>query len=341
MANGDRADDSLPTVMSTLESDSRTTTAGGPIVRRMREDDVARADHIMRLAFGTFLGMPEPASAFGDTDFVGTRFAADPAAAFVAEIDGEIVGSNLATNWGSVGFFGPLTVNPTVQDRGVGSALMEPVMERFAGWGTQHAGLFTFAQSVKHVGLYQKFGFYPRFLTAVMELAVPDEPTTVPSAAVFSRMPETERESALAECRTLTDGIYDGLDLTHEIVEVHRQSLGEVVLVDDEQGIAGMAVCHIGPGTEAGSGTFYMKFGAVRPGPGADRRFESLLDACEAEARVQGLSRLTGGANLGRPETYRAMRARGYRTALQGVAMHRPNEPGYSRPDVYLIDDWR
>ncbi len=34
--------------------------------------------------------------------------------------------------------------------------------------GTQHAGLFTFAHSQKHVGLYQRFGFWPRFLTALM-----------------------------------------------------------------------------------------------------------------------------------------------------------------------------
>jgi hypothetical protein len=32
---------------------------------------------------------------------------------------------------------------------------------------------------------------------------------------------------------------------------------------------------------------------------------------------------------------------RGYRAAIQGVAMHRPNESGYSRPDAYVLDDWR
>lgn len=26
---------------------------------------------------------------------------------------------------------------------------------------------------------------------------------------------------------------------------------------------------------------------------------------------------------------------------MQGVAMQRPNEPGYNREDMYLIDDWR
>ncbi len=35
------------------------------------------------------------------------------------------------------------------------------------------------------------------------------------------------------------------------------------------------------------------------------------------------------------------MLARGFSTDFQGVAMHRPCEPGYSRPGVYVIDDWR
>jgi len=26
---------------------------------------------------------------------------------------------------------------------------------------------------------------------------------------------------------------------------------------------------------------------------------------------------------------------------MQGVTMHRPNEPGYSRPGAFVIDDWR
>ena len=47
------------------------------------------------------------------------------------------------------------------------------------------------------------------------------------------------------------------------------------------------------------------------------------------------------GANMGRHETYRALLARGFRTEIQGVTMHRPNELGYNRPGVYIIDDWR
>jgi hypothetical protein len=35
------------------------------------------------------------------------------------------------------------------------------------------------------------------------------------------------------------------------------------------------------------------------------------------------------------------MLARGYRARLEGLIMQRPNEPGYCRSDVYVIDDLR
>ncbi len=48
------------------------------------------------MAFGTFLGVPEPENFFGDASYVKTRWLANRRAAFAAEIDGEVVGSNFA-----------------------------------------------------------------------------------------------------------------------------------------------------------------------------------------------------------------------------------------------------
>src|SRR6185436_16085358 len=135
---------------------------------------------IIRVAFGTFIGVPDPENFRLDFDSAGTRWLADPSAAFAAEVDGELAGSNFATRWGSVGFFGPLTVRPDLWNKGIAQRLMEPVMESFKRWNVTHAGLFTFAQSAKHVGLYQKYGFWPRFLTAVMSKAV--DKTSRPSS---------------------------------------------------------------------------------------------------------------------------------------------------------------
>lgn len=79
---------------------------GKVIVRPMRQGDLEEADRIVRLAFGTFLGMPDPMQFMGDADYARTRYNADPPAALTAEVDGRIVGSNFALDWGSVGCLG-------------------------------------------------------------------------------------------------------------------------------------------------------------------------------------------------------------------------------------------
>src|SRR5262245_33665113 len=111
-------------------------------VRRLRESDLTLADAILRSAFDTFTGVT---SLFGDKDYVSTRWLADPSAAFAAEHEGRLAGTNFVTRWGSVGFFGPLSVRPELWDQGVASRLMQATVALFDRWGTAHAGLFTFA----------------------------------------------------------------------------------------------------------------------------------------------------------------------------------------------------
>src|SRR3990170_853751 len=259
--------------------------------RPLRAEDLPAADQVMRLAFGTFLGLPDPTTFGGDAACVRARWCADPDAAFAAEVGGTLVGSNFAARWGSVGFFGPLSVHPTLWDRGVGKRLVEPVMECFSRWKTVHAGLFTFADSQKHLGLYQRFDFWPRFLTAIMSKTVgPASPAV--QWTRFSEVPGGERQAILNACRQLTDEIYDGLDVSGEIETVAAQKLGETLLLWGDAMLAGFAVCHCGPGTEAGSGTCYVKFGAVRPGQAPERDFNRLLAACEELAAVSGLAHL-------------------------------------------------
>src|SRR5712692_9427678 len=130
--------------------------------------DLDAVDRIYRVAFGTFIGEPDPKRFGGDTAFVPTRFAADRSGALVAEAEGPVVGSTFVADWGSVGFFGPLTVAPELWDRGVGRSLLDATMDLFSARGTRHAGLFTFSHSTKHISLYQRYGFWPRMLTAIM-----------------------------------------------------------------------------------------------------------------------------------------------------------------------------
>ncbi len=130
-------------------------------VRPLAEADLATADLIFRQAFGTFLGLPDPSATFGDADYVRTRWLADPTASLGAELNGELVASNFVTRWGSIGVFGPLTVRPDLWDRGVAKRLMDATVDILDEWGVRLGGLFTFAHSGKHIGLYHRYGFWP------------------------------------------------------------------------------------------------------------------------------------------------------------------------------------
>jgi hypothetical protein len=108
-------------------------------------------------------------------------------------------------------------------------------------------------------------------------------------------------------------------------------------LLWDSSRLAGFAICHCGPDTEAGNGTAYVKFAAARTA----NAFQLLLTACGDFAGTCNLTRLEAGINMARHDAYQRMIAHGFRTDIVGIAMHKANDSGYSRPDVYVLDDWR
>ena len=308
-------------------------------VRPLTERDLPEAQRIIRDAFGTFFGVSDLAN-FRFPPYAHTRYGAEHIESFAAEQDGELLGSNFAIKWGSVGFFGPLSIRPDHWDSGVGQRLVAAVSDQFDSWGTRHAGLFTFAQSAKHIGLYGKFGFHPRFLTAIM--AQPAQPPGSTGSSRYSELPRGQRAEVENATRELSVELYAGLDLRAEIRTVAARNVGDTVLLwDGDSRLAGFAICHLGPASEAGDGVCFVKFGAVRPGPGSADRFAALLDACAGLAIASGMTIIVAGVNMAREEAYRQMLARGFRTQIQGVTMHRPNEPGYSRPGLFVLDDWR
>jgi GNAT superfamily N-acetyltransferase len=309
-------------------------------IRLLAANEIATADHIFRLAFGTFLGLPEPTKFYGDATDIPHRWQANPHTVFAAEVDGKLIGSNIAVKWGSFGYFGPLTVHPDYWEQGVGKRLIETAIAYLIEKNTQLIGLFTFAESPKHHALYQKFGFGLRFLTVILAKEVQITTPLVPVTR-FSQMSEAERATNLKASFELTNSIYTGLDVSSEIQTVQAQGLGDTIFVWDDINLVGFAVCHAGPDTEAGSNTCYVKFGAVRSGSHAEQHFDQLLNLCEALTLTLGMSRLVAGVNTSREKAYLKMLARGFRSDFIGVAMHRPNEPGYNRPDVFVMDDWR
>lgn len=308
-------------------------------IRPMTPDDISAVNTIISLAFGTFLGVPEPERWAEDRDFGRVRLTNHPDAAVVAMDRDRLIGSNFGTRWGSVGFFGPLTVHPEYWDQGVGQQLLDPIMQRFDEWDLSHAGLFTFAHSPKHHILYQKFGFWPRYLTALVGKQAQDPPQ-----AAYKRLStasKSERECLMAGISNVAEAIYAGLDLSREIETIDQLEIGDTIAIQRDGEVVGFAVCHTGRGTEAGEHACYAKFAGVRPGPDAEAGFGRLLDAIEHLAADSGHPMVTAGVNQARREAYQGLLGRGYRVLATGVTMHRPDDPGYSKPGLYVLDDWR
>jgi GNAT superfamily N-acetyltransferase len=310
------------------------------LVRPLVESDLDEADHLSRLAFGTFLGLKDPLAMWGDADYAHSRWRSDPEGALAAEHKGRLAGSNFAVRWGSLGYFGPLSVRPELWDQKVGQHLVEATMAMLKRWDVLHRGLYTFAQSPKHIALYQRYGFWPRFLTAVMEKELQPRQHQV-QYEKFSVLSASGKKETIAACRELTDFLFAGLDLRREIEAADRLRLGETILARRGSKVAWFAVTHIGRATEAGSGVCFVKFAAARPGKRAERDFDEMLDACELLTLGAGAHQLRASVNFAREQAHRKLAVRGFRADRIGVVMQSPNEPAYNRPGNYILDDWR
>jgi predicted N-acetyltransferase YhbS len=93
-----------------------------------------------------------------------TRFAsqliADPGFfAIVAEHDGAIVGSNFLDERSTIFGVGPITVDPKIQDRRIGRALMTPVLDEGAARGAPGVRLLQVAYNNRSMSFYAKLGF--------------------------------------------------------------------------------------------------------------------------------------------------------------------------------------
>ena len=99
-----------------------------------------------------------------------TRMLTNPKSySIVAEMDGRIVGSNFLDERNAIAGVGPITVDPTVQNRAVGRRLMDAVHERaaeknFAGVRLIQAGFHT-----RSLSLYAKLGYDVREHLACMQ----------------------------------------------------------------------------------------------------------------------------------------------------------------------------
>lgn len=302
----------------------------------LQESELLEAEKLLRLSFGTFLGLKEPMD-FGNGAKYMPRWYRDSLAVFAAKIDKKLVGCAMVSNWGTCAGFGPIVIHPDYWERGIGSQLIDVSWSKFDEWDSQQVIFCTHTNSPKHIYFYGKFGAEPRFLIAICTKAISSIPPQNLKAQRYSQLSLDRQKVTLNAAYQLTDKIYEGLDWRSEILFVQQHSLGETLLIWDDTGLIGLAICHYGTESEAETESCYVKLAAAD----SAAAFEQLMDQCEAFAIEIGVSSLIVGVDMACIDAYQRIIARKFRIQNLFLSMHKPNQAGYSRPDVYIIEDRR
>ena len=294
------------------------------IVRELRESDLTLADAILRSAFDTFTGVT---SLFGDKDYVRTRWLADPGAAFAAERDGQLAGTNFVTRWGTVGFFGPLSVRPELWDQG----------SRQPPDGGHRRAVRPLGHGSRRPVHLRPQRQAPRALPEVRVLApVPDpgddqgadRPTTVAPGHPLHRAsacragPSPRRVPGTDRHRVRGAGPRARRSAPWR-ARVSARSCSWTT----RRGWRAWPCATWAPAPRPAAGGATSSSDWPGRDPGQSVRFGALLDACEALAVDHGADHVELGVNAGRHEAYAAVMARG----LPGGTGRGEHAPGQRR----------
>lgn len=139
----------------------------------------------------------------------------------VAELDGRIVGSNFLDERSAIAGLGPITVDPSVQDRQIGRRLMTAALDRAAARNVPGVRLVTAAYHTRSLALYTKLGFVPRESLVVMQ-GSPIR-ATIPGYTV-----RRAREDDLSACNAVCLQVH-GVDRSGEVQDAVHQGTAMVV----------------------------------------------------------------------------------------------------------------
>lgn len=119
----------------------------------------------------------------------------------VAEVDGRIAGSNCLDERGAIAGIGPITVNPSIQNQGLGRTLMNAVLDRAQQKNFAGVRLLQAAFHNRSLSLYTKLGFAVREPMSVM-----CAPAQRPSVAGYTVRPA--REGDVADANILCEAVH-------------------------------------------------------------------------------------------------------------------------------------
>jgi predicted N-acetyltransferase YhbS len=197
-------------------------------IREATADDAGACGIVCHDAFEAIAGahnFPKDfPSAEAATGLLGMLIANPRFYAVVAEQDGKIVGSNFLDERTTIAGLGPISVNPQVQNAGVGTRLMQAAMERADAKGFAGIRLVQAGYHCRSLSLYCKLGFEIREPLACLI----GGPINQPLAGYDVR---EATEADMAACNELCRRVH-GADRSGELRDALAQGVARVVVRD-------------------------------------------------------------------------------------------------------------
>ena len=322
-------------------------------IRRVRKGDLSKVRDVLEQAFSDFferqLGT-RPRQVFGGAQYVHHRWLMEPWGCFVAEEgDGKIVGAAVAVMWGTVGLVGPVAVLPNYQNQDIGQQLLTACQGFFDENKAVLQGLATYPGSPKHLLFYQKFGYRPRGLVALMARTLERRETSAvarpakPAVAIrrYSTLEEAKKKAAILKLRKITNAVYRGMDLGKEVEIVDGLALGDTLLLEKGRDLIGFAIYHTPGMSEAPQGSLYVKFLAIDARHKKTENLIALISAIEDLAGDAQLQRVLAPAYTYYWTAYQTLMDRGYHIDFSMVRMKRGKVIDDEDPTALVLDDWR
>ncbi|WP_439668941.1 Acetyltransferase (GNAT) family [Cupriavidus necator] len=223
-------------------------------LRSGKPEDAARCGAICFSAFAAIAqahafppDFPSPDVAVG---LMADLFSREDVFSVVAEIDGDVIGSNFLWEGGPIVGIGPITIDPSVQDRKVGHALMEHVLQRGRSRNAAGIRLVQAAYHNRSLSLYARLGFEAREPLSVLQgsavnAKVPGYPVR---AAVPSDLDACNRLCLQVHGHERAGELRDAIDQGTASVAAHD---GRIVAYATAIGFFGHAVAENNTGMKA------------------------------------------------------------------------------------------
>ena len=218
-------------------------------LRRAKPEDAAVCGRICFDAFSAINAQhnfpPEVPSAEAGAGLLGMLFSHPKFYTLVAEIDGLVVGSNCLDERSAIAGVGPVSVNPSAQNQGVGRSLMDGVMDRAREADFAGIRLVQAAFHGRSLSLYAKLGFQVREPLVVMR-------GPAIGLAMDGYVVRTAGPEDMVACNEICMGVH-GHDRAGELAEAIAQ--GTAIVVERNGRITGYATSFGYFGHAAGEST--------------------------------------------------------------------------------------